>query len=125
MTRIVISDKQLIVEPQGLDKLWSLRQRIVVPLRHVRAATVVDRAALQSGLQLRAPGTYVPGVIKAGTFYSDGERSFWLARRASQLLVIELEHEPYARLILELHDPLATARMIYHAQRDQLIARAV
>lgn len=38
-TRVTVTPTELIVEPRGLDKLWSFRRRVVVPLSHVRGAT--------------------------------------------------------------------------------------
>jgi len=38
-TTVTIAPDSLVVEPTGLDKMWSLTSRIVVPFNHVRGAT--------------------------------------------------------------------------------------
>ncbi len=61
---------------------------------------------------MRAPGTYVPGVIVAGTFHADGERVFWDVRDAQKAIVIHLGDEQYARLVVEVDDPSAAVELI-------------
>lgn len=39
MARVSIEDGRLIVEMEGLGKLWALKSRLVIPLAHVRGAT--------------------------------------------------------------------------------------
>jgi hypothetical protein len=64
---------------------------------------------------LRAPGTHVPGVITAGTFYQEGERVFWDVHDPEKSVVIHLKDERYARLVIEAEDPPATAAAIQGA----------
>ena len=64
---------------------------------------------------LRAPGTYLPGVITAGTFHIHGERVFWDVHDANKAVVIELADEQYARLIIQVDDPRATVALIESA----------
>ena len=39
MTLIDVTADHLVVTMQGMDRVWSLRSRITVPLAHVRGAT--------------------------------------------------------------------------------------
>ena len=41
MNTVTIVDNNLVVEPQGLDKLWSFKRRLEIPLASVRGATFV------------------------------------------------------------------------------------
>ena len=79
-TRVTVTPTELIVEPRGLDKLWSFRRRIVVPLSHVRGATH-DPGMKHEPRGLRAPGLGLPSKL-AGTFRRDGERHFRPMRAA-------------------------------------------
>ena len=114
MTSIEITKDHLVVTMQGLDRLWSLRRRIVVPLTHVRGATA-DSGVTREPAGLRAPGTYLPRLITAGTFYRDGERVFWNLRASLEPVVIELLEERYARLVLGVVDARATAEEVEQA----------
>jgi hypothetical protein len=46
-------------------------------LDHVEGAKADPEIARQWYHGIRTGGTYVPGVITAGTFYKEGERVFW------------------------------------------------
>jgi hypothetical protein len=58
------------------------------------------------------PGTSVPGVIKAGTFYQDGKRVFWDVHHPEKTIVIDLHDERYNQLIVEVEDPQAAVSLI-------------
>jgi hypothetical protein len=53
------------------------------------------------------PGTYVPGILIAGTYYKGGERFFWDVRKRQNTIVVELAGEPYHKLVIEVEDPSA------------------
>jgi hypothetical protein len=114
MAQIRIDGDTLVVQMEGLDKLWTLKSRLEIPLGNVRGATA-DPGAISEPKGLRAPGTHVPGVITAGTFHIDGERVFWDVRDPSKAVVIELKDESYARLITQVADPRATVTLIEQA----------
>ncbi|WP_330248440.1 MULTISPECIES: hypothetical protein [unclassified Streptomyces] len=106
----------LTAEIQGLDKLWSLKSRLEIPLAHVRGATHdpgITRERKGVG------GTNLPGVITAGRFLHNGERLFWDVKNPDKAVVIELaDAESYDRLVIEVDDPRATVALI-----EQSIAR--
>ncbi len=105
MNTVHIEGDRLVVEPQGLDKLWSLRRRIEVPTSHVVGATY-DPGASHEPKGLRAGGTHVPGKT-AGTYRRDGETTFYNISRPEQTVVVELRDEHFARLVLGVADPRA------------------
>jgi hypothetical protein len=111
---ITLTSDTLVVEPTGLDKLWSFTRQLTIPLAHVRGATLdPDVAAEPKGL--RHPGLAVPGKW-AGTFTKDGDTSFWnvSARRSGQrrTIVVQLDQEKYQRLYLTVADPRGTVDAI-------------
>jgi hypothetical protein len=114
MARVSIANGDLIVEIEGMDKLWSLKSRLAIPLGNVRGATA-DPGIVKEPKGLRAPGTHLAGVITAGTFYQDGEQVFWDVRSGAQAVVIELTDERYTRLVIEVADPSATVALIERA----------
>ncbi|MCG5461907.1 hypothetical protein AB0K35_03885 [Micromonospora sp. NPDC053740] len=114
MATVRVDGDDLVVEIEGMDRLWSLKSRLVIPLANVRGATA-DPGIAAEPKGLRAPGTSVPGVITAGTFHQDGERVFWNIRDGARAVVIELADERYARLVVEVADPAATVALIEQA----------
>jgi hypothetical protein len=116
MARVHVDGEALVVEIEGMDKLWALKSRLRIPLANVRGATA-DPGIVKEPKGVRAPGAHLPGVIVAGTFHLEGERVFWDVRDPAQAVVIELADERYNRLVIQVSDPRATVRLIEEATR--------
>src|SRR5215211_5589837 len=112
MTEVELAEDALVVHVQGMDRLWALKSRLEIPLHHVLGAEVDPQVAREWRKGIRAAGTHVPGVLTAGTFYQEGERVFWDVHDPQKALVILLRDERYARLVIEVDDPRATAAAI-------------
>ena len=111
---VSIDGDVLTVVMHGLDKLWSMRSQLDVPVAHVRGASV-DPAIVHEPKGWRGPGSNVPGVLTAGTFHQHGELIFWDVHGGDNAVVIELEHDSFKRLVVEVDDPLATVQLIQRA----------
>ncbi|GEM30932.1 hypothetical protein NN3_19390 [Nocardia neocaledoniensis NBRC 108232] len=114
MAEVSIDGGDLVVRIEGLDKLWALKSRLVIPLTNVRGATV-DPGIVKERKGIRAPGTHLPGVITAGTFHIDGEQVFWDLRDPDKAVVVELADERYARLVIQVDDPAEVVALIEKA----------
>jgi hypothetical protein len=112
VAEVELTEKALIVHVRGMDRLWALKSRLEIPLAHVVSAESDPEVAQGWSKSIRAPGTHVPGVITAGTFYQEGERVFWDVHDPEKTIVIRLKDETYARLVIEVDDPPATAAAI-------------
>jgi len=116
MVDVTLGDGTLLLTVRGLHVLWALRRRFEIPLGHVREVRRAEPGILQGWWKgVRAPGTHLPGVIVAGTYYQRGEKVFWDVCDESRAIVIELTGESYARLVVEVADPEATIAMIRNA----------
>jgi hypothetical protein len=111
MAHVSIDGSDLIVEIEGLDKLWALKSRLTIPLSNVRGATA-DPGIVRESKGLKIGGARVPGVITAGSFLQDGEHVFWDVHDAARAVVIELTDERFSRLVIEVPDPAATVSLI-------------
>ena len=111
--QITLTDDQLILTLTGMERLWTLKLGpITVPRTNVaRAETALPPT---TWMQLRAPGTSVPGFIKAGTYYTTRGKEFWYAVRSQKdnPLTIELTGAPYRRLVLTIEDAANLAERI-------------
>jgi hypothetical protein len=112
VAEVELTENALIVHVRGMDRLWALKSRLQIPLSHVVGAEVDPEIAREWHKGLRAGGTHVPGVTTAGTFYQEGERVFWDVHDPEKTVVIQLRDERYARLVIEVEDPRATAATI-------------
>lgn len=118
MARIELTGDSLIVHVEGFDKLWALRSRLEVPLAHVRGAEPAEEQARKWLQGLRLGGTHIPGLFTAGTFYQHGELLFWDVADPAKAVGIDLEHERYRRLVVQVDDPAAVIAAIEAATRQ-------
>jgi hypothetical protein len=105
MVTIKIDGDKAIFEVQGWDKLWSLRSRLEVPLSHIKGACIDPAPAMGWFQGLKLAGTDLPNIFRAGTFYQQGELVFWDVHEPKNTIVIDLDHERYKKLIIEVEDP--------------------
>ena len=107
-----IAEGKLTLHVRGADKLWALKSSLEIPLIHIAAVRADPEAARGWYHGIRMPGTNVPGVITAGTFYQDGKRVFWDVHHPEKTIVIDLHDERYNELVVEVDDPQAAIRLI-------------
>ncbi len=115
MVKIKREGQNLVLEVQGWDKLWALKSRLEVPCSKIRGVRADPTVAHGWWKGLRAPGTHVPGVITAGTFYHHGKCIFWDVKDPEKTIVIELADDRYDQLIIEVEDPPAEVQRIREA----------
>lgn len=113
----VTPDDRLLVRPVGLVRLWALSSGVDVPLDNVIDVGVHEKRGLLRGF--RAPGTYLPGFMTAGTFRSRGEKDLWMVGRADKVLVIELAEERFRHVIVQVEDPEAAVEALRAAMRRE------
>lgn len=115
MVDLQIEEGKLTIHVRGADKLWSFKSSLEIPLAHIagiRADADVARGWFHG---LRMPGTSLPGVITAGTFYQDGQRVFWDVHHPENTVVINLHDERYNELVVEVADPQAAVALVSRA----------
>ena len=76
MANITVENDKLVVNIEGLDKLWTFTGRLEIPLAHITGAKQ-DADVVYGWKGWRGPGAHIPGVIVAGTFHRDRKRIFW------------------------------------------------
>jgi len=104
MVKISIESDKAVFEVEGWDKLWSLRSRLEIPLSHIKSIYADPEPAMGWFQGLKIAGTDVPNIFRAGTFYQQGELVFWDVHEPEKTIVIELAHERYKKLIVEVED---------------------
>ena len=117
---------EILLEP--MERLWSahLSQRIKIPLESVQAVELAPLDTAWPGetwRELRAPGTHVPGLIKAGTYYTERGREFWYVladqTRDQSCLRLEMAEGYYKRVVLGLAEPQMWRSRIQAAIAEQ------
>jgi hypothetical protein len=99
--KLKIEDQKLKIKLNPLEMLFSFRGSIEVPLDHITSASTKrpDRE-----WQIRAPGAYVPFLIKTGTYHSKKGKELWYSTIGKDYLIIELSDWDYQRIVLTMGD---------------------
>ena len=96
----------LIVTLQPMEKIWAMRGDLRIPIAHVKSAWA--GIPKTSWRELRVPGSFVPGLIKAGRYLTPRGREFWyVTRKKRHAMTIELTGEKFDRCVLGFEDPSA------------------
>ena len=112
MVEIRIVNGRVLFEVEGWDKLWSMHSRLEIPLEHIHAVRADPEPAKGWWHGLRFPGTQIPGLITAGSFYQDGEWVFYDVHNPDNTIVLDLDHEHYKRLVIEVANPVGAVKML-------------
>jgi hypothetical protein len=112
MVDLSILGGNLALHVRGADKLWAFKSSLEIPLAHIAEIRADPEIARGRWHGIRMPGTNVPGVLTAGTFYQDGKRVFWDVHNPENTVVIVLKDERYNELIVEVADPKAAVELV-------------
>jgi hypothetical protein len=98
------NDHHLTIDLENHERLWAfhLSRSLLIPLSQItQVSTELPEGEWR---ELRAPGTFLPGVIKAGTYYTPRGREFWYVVKTDHYLVLDIQDEYYKRVVLSLED---------------------
>ena len=115
MVDVTVESDRAVFTVEGLDKLWSFRSRLELPLAHIIAVEHDPEAVGRWWHGIKVMGTDVPGLFAAGTFYYRGELVFWDVFNPERAIIVSLQHERYRKLIIEVEDPTATVGKLRQA----------
>ena len=110
MVAIEIAGNEVTVRVLGSHKIWALKSVV-----RFKKDQVVSIERVEGGLcppWLRCPGTALPGVICAGTYYGKGRKEFWDRTAKGQGIVIDLRDGPFTRIVVDVADPDAAISML-------------
>ena len=105
MVNVVVEGDRVRFEVEGWDRLWALKSQLEIPLAHIQAVRADPEPARGWWHGIRLPGTQIPGLLTAGSFYQSGGFVFYDVHDPERTVVIELDHEHYQRLVIEVADP--------------------
>lgn len=97
---LTCTERLVEIHLEPIERLWGCHVggKIELPLSEIEAVTPARPETHWT--ELRAPGTYLPGWIKAGTYYTERGREFWYVGREPQTLCIDLKTGYYKRVVL-------------------------
>lgn len=115
MVEISVEKGEVALKVRGWSKLWTLRREIRFPLSAVKKARSEPNAVHGWWKGWRLPGTHIPGVVVAGTYYRSGGWEFWDVRSGGKTVSIDLNGGKYRRVVVDVEDPEAAVRMVNDA----------
>lgn len=115
MVEITVNGDRLHFAVQGFDRLWAMKSELDIPVAHVRSVRQDAEPARGWWHGFRFPGTQLPGLLTAGTFYQHDGAVFYDVHDPERTIVLELDHEHYQRLVIEVADPASAVAMIQRA----------
>ena len=86
-----------------MHKLWALKSELSIPLDHI-GKVYKNTNDTAEYLGLRMPGTYIPGIITAGSYWAAQGTVFCDFTNNDKIIVVELHDEHYHKLIIEVED---------------------
>jgi hypothetical protein len=96
-------DKDVLhIRLNPLEVVLSQHGSLHIPLDRITGASA-DKPASEWG-QLRAPGTHIPFLLKAGTYHGGQSKEFWYTTIGMPYLVIDLTAWDYNRIVLTMSD---------------------
>jgi hypothetical protein len=105
MVNVIVQGDRVRFEVEGWDRLWALKSQLEIPLAHIRAVRADPEPARGWWHGVRLPGTQIPGLLTAGSFYQSDGFVFYDVHDPERTVVIELDHEHYQRLVIEVANP--------------------
>lgn len=111
MAKIFFTGDTLVLKLEGAKKVLALKDTVKVPLRCIKSVTS-DEVPFKLFYGLRRPGTHLPGVIVAGTFFTRGGKTFYYMRNRKKCITLHLKNHEYSQVIFEVEDKEKTAEQI-------------
>jgi hypothetical protein len=103
--KLSIQNQTLTLEFEGLEKFWAFHFSgpLEIPLAHITGVSYTKPE--MTWKEIKAPGSFFPGLIKAGTFFNSRGKEFWyVTRKRKNVVVIKLHDEKYASIIVGFED---------------------
>ncbi len=103
MVRIEKDKDGYVFRVLGWHKIWAMKDKVVVPFDNIKLVhTNVNDLPVWKGWRL--PGTHLPYVITAGSYYRSGTWTFWDVSKRQNAIIVELKEGKYTRLVVEVED---------------------
>ena len=115
MVNIKLEGDVISFEVVGWDKFWALKSTLKIPITHITDVYADPHPAMGWFQGIKIIGTGIPHIFKAGTFYQEGEFVFWDVRKPENTIVVELVHEEFSKLVIEVAEPVVVVNTIIKA----------
>ena len=115
---VKIDGSDLVLKLHGIDVVLSIRRTIKIPLDHVLSVST-EKVTQKPKAQMRLAGTHLPIIVKDGSFLTSEGMMFFEMHDPDKCITISLDHEHYKKVIFEVEDKEAVAKMIDEAIKSK------
>ena len=117
--KVSIEGNNLVFEINGIDVILAIKRTITIPIEHVVSVST-EKVPWAVFEQLKLGGTNLPGIVKDGRYLTADGLMFFEMHHADRCITVSLNHEFYKKIIFEVEDKEAAAKLINDAiNRDQ------
>ena len=96
----------------GWHTLWAFKDQLIIPSANILKVYHAPDTKLGWWMGWRIPGTHLPGIIVAGTYYRNKKKSFWDVVNTENTIVLELNNFRYNEIHVEVENPAETIRLV-------------
>lgn len=112
MVSITSEGENVVIKVLGWHQLWAFKKEISIKKANI-TSIYQNEEEIKRVKGLRIPGTHLPFVITAGTYYPfKGGTEFWDVCNKKNAIIITLENDKYTRIVVEVEHPEETIRML-------------
>lgn len=106
--RFTLSPDTVTIELFGPDRWLALKGRLDIPRDKITAIRAMKQTDVPHAKStwLRAPGGYLPGVFRHGSYGWRPNREFWAAVGRADVVVIDIDDWDYHRVVISDPDPV-------------------
>ena len=113
MAKVTVENGQLVINIEGLRKVGTLKNKLLIPLENVEWA-MIDLEAWKNTPKpfQKIAGTDSYGIYFGGTFKQNGKKIFYDLGKKDFAVVIKLINAKYDRLIIGVDEPNKIVNLI-------------
>lgn len=111
MITITKQENNFVFTVNGMHKLWAFKSQLTIPAENILSVDT-NLESVKGWKGWRIPGTDIPFLLTAGTFYKEGNKIFWDAANMQKCIIVHLKDEEYLQLVIEVQDPAEAAQML-------------
>lgn len=113
MAKVTVENGQLVINIEGLRKMGTLKNKLLIPLENVECA-MIDLEAWKNTPKpfQKIAGIDSYGIYFGGTFKQNGKKIFYDLGKKDFAVVIKLKNAKYDRLIIGVDEPKKIVNLI-------------
>ncbi|QQS38480.1 hypothetical protein IPM62_03800 [Candidatus Woesebacteria bacterium] len=97
--QVIPKGDEIEIRMQGFEIIWGLKRLIRIKKNQIKSvSTTMPENTIW---ELRIPGSFFPGIIKAGTYFTKMGKAYWYVTMFKKhVITIELEGSKFKRIVI-------------------------